>query len=159
MKNKKFEIVEINEIYVAGLAIRTSNKTEQELGEAGWIAATWAEVRQMSDPNLPAAIYTGYASNKDDKYTVVIGFQRGAADAYKAGEVISKIPAGKYAKFTRKGALNSVVFEAWQDVWQAEEAGHLERSYKADLELYPGMHEGGGEDMSNLTVELYIGIK
>ena len=153
------ELVDLNEAFVAGLAIRTSNKREQKLGAEGWIATTWAEARQMSDPNLPAAIYTGYAGDKDDKFTMVIGFQRKAMDDFKTGEVITKVPAGRYAKFTRKGALPSVVFEAWQDVWQAEKEGNLNRAYSADLEIYPGMREGSNEDMTNLTVELYIAIK
>ena len=156
MPNKNFEIVELDETYVAGLAIRTSNKTEQELAEKGWIATTWEEVRQMTDPNMPGAIYTGYAGGKDDKFTVVIGFKRSAIDDFKPGEVICKVPAGKYARFARKGPLSAAAIEAWQDVWKAEETGALQRAYTADLETYQGMSEG---NLSNLTVELYIAIE
>ena len=159
MAPKNFDIEVLEETYVAGLAVRTSNKTEQELAEKGWIATTWEEVRQMTSPNPPAAIYTGYEGDKDDKFTVVIGFQRSAIDDFKPGEVITKIPAGKYARFTRKGPLPNAVIEAWQDVWQAEESGMLQRAYTADLEIYPGMYESSGEDLSNLTVDLYIAIE
>ena len=153
------EIVELDEAYVDGLAIRTNNKTEQELGPNGWIAATWEEVKQMTDPNPPAGIYTGYAGDKDGNYTVVIGFRRPSADDLKPGEVISKIAAGRYAKFSRKGPMPNVVIDAWQAVWQAESDGKLSRAYTADLESYPGMAEDSGEDMTNMTVELYIAIK
>jgi predicted transcriptional regulator YdeE len=160
MANKEpFEITELPETYVAGLALRTNNKTEQALKDQGWIAKTWEEVRQMEDPNLPAAIYTGYAGDKNDDFSVVIGFQRDASDNFIPGEVISKVPAGTYARFTGKGPLPDVVVEAWQEVWKAEEEGKLQRAYSADLEIYPGMLEGSNEDMSNLTVELYIAIK
>ncbi len=151
-------VVELEEIYVAGLAIRTNNRTEQELGGNGWIAKTWDEVKEMTDPNPPAAIYTGYASDKDGDFSVVIGFRRSAAKDFKTGEIISKIPAGKYAKFSRKGPLPDVVIEAWKEVWQAEAEGKLNRAYTADLELYPGMGDGS-ENVNNLTVELYIAVK
>lgn len=109
----------------------------------------------MEDPNLPAAIYTGYAGDKDDNFTLVIGFQRESANDFKIGEVVSKVPAGKHARFSGKGSLPNVVIEAWQ----AEEEGTLDRAYSADLEMYPGMHEGSNENINDLTVELYIAIK
>ncbi len=154
-----FDIVELADTFVAGLAIRTNNKIEQELAEKGWIASTWDEVKEMTDPNPPAAIYTGYSSDKDGNYTVVIGFRRNSADDFKTGEVISKISAGRYAKFSRKGPMPNAVIEAWQAVWQAESAGELHRAYTADLEFYPGMGNDSGEDMTNMTVELYIAVK
>ena len=155
MTKQTFELKELPETYVAGLALRSNNRTEQELKEQGWIAKTWEEVRQMEGPNLPAAIYTGYAGDKDDNFTLVIGFQRESADDFKIGEVISKVPAGKYARFSHKGSLPNAAIEAWQAVWQAEEEGTLDRAYSADLE----MHEGSNENINDLTVELYIAIK
>ncbi|HMJ08567.1 MAG TPA: GyrI-like domain-containing protein [Pyrinomonadaceae bacterium] len=152
-----FEIVDLDEVYVAGLAVRTDNETEQKLAGGGWIATTWEEVRSMSDPNLPAAVYTGYASDRNGRFTVVIGFRRSSLNDLKAGEVITKVPSGKYAKFTLRGVLPNVVIEAWQSVWRAEEEGKLKRSYTADLELYSGMSEGGIE--KEMTVELYIAMK
>ncbi len=151
-----YEIVELSETYVAGLALRTSNKTEQELMDKGWIAITWDEVRRLKGPASPAAAYTGYtgSNGNNGNFTVVIGSERKSTEDFETGEVITRIPDGKYAKFTKTADTPAhAAFSTWQEVWQAEEDGGLQRTYTADLELY------SGEYGNKLTVTLYIAIK
>ncbi|MGH9819927.1 MAG: GyrI-like domain-containing protein, partial [Pyrinomonadaceae bacterium] len=150
-----FEIVELEETCVAGLPIRTNNRMEQELADRGWIAKAWDEIKKRSDPNMPAVIYTGYSNDRNGDFSVVIGFRRSSATDFNPCEVIAKVGAGKFAKFTHVGAMPYAVIEAWQAVWWAEDNGSLHRAYTADLELYSGMTDSSGE----MTVELFIAIK
>lgn len=122
---QQFEIVELSETFIAGLALRTNNKIEQELTDRGWIAKTWKEVREAKRYAMPAAAYTSYSSGSDDNFTMVIGSERKSAQDVKAGEVITIIPAGKYASFCESGAVPDVVLKAWQAVWRREDTTRL----------------------------------
>jgi len=154
---KHDEIVSLPETYVAGLAFRTKNELEQNPA-TGWIAKTWGRVGAMKNPNPPAAVLTDYESDKDGYFTEVVGFRRNSANDFGPGEVLTKIPAGRYAKFSNSGKLPEVVIEAWKAVWQAEKDGSLKRAYTTDLETYPGMGKNG-LNPDTVTVELYIAIK
>ncbi len=154
---KHYEIVSLPETYVAGLAFRTKNELEQNPA-TGWIAKTWARLRTMKNPNPPAAVYTDYESDHHGHFTGVAGFTRNSANEFSPGEVLAKVPAGRYAKFVNMGKLPEVVIAAWQAVWQAEKDGSLKRAYTTDLEAYPGM--GKAEfNPDKITVELYIAIE
>lgn len=155
--SKEYEIVSRPETYVAGLAFRTKNELEQN-PTTGWIAKTWARLRTMKNPNPPAAVYTDYESDHYGYFTGVAGFTRNSADDFSAGEVLAKVPAGRYAKFVNTGKLPEVVIAAWQVVWQAEKDGSLQRAYTTDLETYPNMREAMNNP-DKVTVELYIAIK
>jgi predicted transcriptional regulator YdeE len=154
---KNYEIVSLPETYVAGLAFRTKNELEKD-PSTGWIAKTWARLREMKNPNPPAAIYTDYESDWKGYFTVVAGFTRHSANDFAPGEVLAKAPAGRYAKFVNTGKLPEVVIEAWMAVWQAEKDGSLKRAYTTDLEIYPAMGKAG-MNPDKITVELYIAIK
>lgn len=154
---KNYEIVSLPETYVAGLAFRTKNELEQNPA-TGWIAKTWGRVRTMKNPNPPAAVSTDYDSDYHGYFTEVVGFTRNSANEFAPGEVLAKVPAGRYAKFVNTGKLPEVVIEAWQTVWQAEKDGSLERAYTTDLEIYPNMREAV-RNPDKVTVELYIAIK
>jgi len=91
-------------------------------------------------------------------FTEVVGFRRNSANEFGPGEVLAKVPAGRYAKFVNSGKLPEVVIAAWQAVWQAEKEGSLKRAYTTDLEIYPGMDKSGS-NLDKITVELYIAIK
>ncbi len=154
---KEFEIVSLPETYVAGLSFRTKNELEQNPA-TGWIAKTWARVRTMKNPNPPAAVSTDYESDYHGYFTEVVGFKRHSANDFGPGEVLAKVPAGRYAKFVNTGKLPEVVIEAWKAVWQAEQDGSLKRAYTTDLETYPGMGKAG-MNLDKVTVELYIAVK
>ncbi len=156
-KLKGFDIVSLPETYVAGLAFRTKNELEMDPA-TGWIAKTWARVREMKNPNLPAAVLTDYESNKDGYFTEVVGFQRKSVSDFNPGEVLARVPSGRYAKFVRTGKLPDSVIEAWKAVWDAEANGSIRRAYTTDLKTYrpTGKAQLG---LDNATVELYIAIK
>jgi predicted transcriptional regulator YdeE len=154
---KNYEMVSLPETYVAGLTFRTKN-TLEENPTTGWIAKTWARLREMKNPNPPAAVYTDYEGDWQGFFTAVAGFTRNSANDFNAGEVLTKVPAGRYAKFTNTGKLPDCVIDAWKAVWQAEKEGSLKRAYTTDFETYPAMDKAG-PNLANVTVELYIAIK
>jgi predicted transcriptional regulator YdeE len=154
---KNYEIVSLPETYVAGLAFRTKNELEVD-PSTGWIAKTWARLREMKNPNPPAAIYTDYEGDWKGYFTAVAGFKRKSVNDFSAGEVLAKVPSGRYAKFVKTGKLPDCVIDAWKAVWQAEKDGSLTRAYTTDLETYPTMAKAR-PNLDNVTVELYIAIK
>jgi predicted transcriptional regulator YdeE len=154
---KRFEIETLPEMYVAGLAVRTKNELEMNPATA-MIGPTWERLRQIANPNPPAAIYTDFESDNAGYYTLVAGFLRKSAADFKAGEVMTKLPAGKYAKFLAVGPMPDAAINAWTQVWEAENSGSLKRAYASEIETYPDIAESM-KNPSQMKVAVYISIK
>lgn len=142
-----FEVVELPATYVTGYTIRTNNQNEQDPA-TGWILKTWQRVRQEQFAGAPAAALLDYENNSAGYFSEVIGHECGGQDDLEPSQVLAKIPAGSYAKFTASGQMPNIVLDTWKTVWQAEKSGDIKRSYTTDFERYPNNH----------TVELYIAI-
>ena len=70
--------------------------------------------------------------------------------------VLKDIPAGRYAVITtQKGPFPKVIPEAWLEIFKLEEERKLNRSYRADFELY----DERALDPQNGQVDIYIGLK
>lgn len=139
-------MVTLSQIYVRGYVIRTRNDIEQTPN--GQIGKTWERVRQKA-PTHPAAALFEYENDSNGYFTEIIGEECTALDELEQNEAVTRVPSGRYAKFSKQGKMPDIVLEAWQEVWQAEKSGVLQRAYTVDFERYPG------EDQ----VELYIAIK
>lgn len=141
-------MVDLPEILVAGLAVRTSNGLEQD-PKTGVLAKTWQRASQKQHSGSVAAGLTDYESDSTGFYTEIIGQEINSVDDLPPQAVLVRVPAGKYAKFRVEGDMPKIVMEAWSKVWQAEKDNTLQRAYTTDLERYP---EPG-------AVELYIAVK
>ncbi len=147
---------------VIGIAVRTTNKAEFEGN--GLIAELWqhffaeqvyAKVPHRADNNI-MALYTEYAGNKDDMYTVILGVRVTKVEEIPMGMVAHHVPAQDYAIFTsQKGQMPTVVVDTWQKIWSQENSGILKRAYHTDYELY----DERSSDPQNAQVDIYIGIK
>ena len=148
-----YEIVEIEEKKVAGLKIRTTNEDMKCLGD---MSELW---QKFFGENLPGAIsnsvgacsygvYNHYESDLSKPYDYLAGLEIKRSDSSYESSII---PAGIYARFTAKGNIQQVVGELWQQVWSTD----LNRSYLCDYECY----HNDSPDMSNQTVEIFIGLK
>lgn len=142
-----FETVDLPEILVAGLAVRTSNKLEQD-PTTGVLAKTWERVSQKQYPGPVAATLTDYESDSTGMYAETIGHEISSVNDLLPQDVLTRVPAGTYAKCRVEGEMPQIVMEAWSKVWQAEKDKMLQRAYTTDLERYP---EPG-------VVELYIAV-
>jgi predicted transcriptional regulator YdeE len=158
------KIVEGKEFSVLGIEARTNNA--KEMTNDGVIPRQWgrffaegilAKIPDKVDSTI-YAVYTDYASDRRGDYTVFIGAKVSDTSAIPAGMVAKRVPAGRYAVVTSaKGPVQSVVPQAWQQIWSLEDKSQLggARSYRADFETY----DRRSRDPQDSQVDIYIGLK
>lgn len=156
-------IVEREEMYVAGIAARTSNAREMT-GDAG-IPKLWERFWQESiqhripgkiEPNTIYGCYTDYVNGAAGEYTMLIGSRAGSLDELPDGLASITLPAAKYAVFTSaRGPIAKVVVDTWQAIWKWSAAAGMERTYSGDFELY----DERSSNPEDAQVEIYIAIR
>jgi len=148
---------------VIGIEARTSNA--REMTANGIIAKQWArfwgenlseEIPNRIDSTI-LAVYSDYASDKDDEYSFLIGARVMPESAVPGGMVTRNILVGRYAVFTsERGPVENVVADVWQKIWAAKQAElGGERAYQADFEVY----DERARDPGNAQVDINMGIK
>jgi predicted transcriptional regulator YdeE len=159
------EVIQLEGFEVVGIATRTNNAKES--GPDGAIPRLWQRVMQEHFlDSIPGkldqsiyAVYTGYASDANGDYTLVIGAKvRPSPDRLiPRGMVMKTVPAGRYAVFTsERGPVAQVVVETWKKIWAYyQSSDHGARAYRADFELY----DQRAADPANAQVDIYIGVK
>ena len=152
------DIVDEAEFVVIGIAARTSNA--REMTTEAIIGKQWGRfLQEYLLGQLPnkvdsaiVAVYTDYARDQDGEYTFVIGARVKAGAETPAGMVAKIVPAGRYAVFlSERGPVGEVVRKTWQRVW----AAGIDRSYRADYEVY----DERAADPENAVVEVRVGVK
>ncbi len=102
------------------------------------------------------ALYSDYASDRNDEYGYVIGAMVEEGTVAPAGLVGKRVQGGQYAVFTSdQGPLPKVVPRAWQKLSELEDQGKIKRAYKTDFEIY----DQRAKDPQNAQVDIYIGLK
>ena len=148
-----YEIVNVEEKMVAGIAVRTSNSSLNTTNAIGNLWKRFYEENIYSDisnkisPKL-FGVYTDYENNEKGEYTFLTCCAVSEKPMDKRLTVL-RIPAGRYAKFTVNGDVNKVVSEVWQAVWKLD----LPRSFVCDIEEYQN------SDITNAEINLYKGLK
>lgn len=144
-----FRIVDRAETLVAGLPVRSPRRAlgqpiDPRLGRA------WSAVLKGDVVGPFASTYTDHAEDVGSYYTQTVGFCCDSLDTVPPGYVVSRLPAGKYAKFSVVGdGFTDIFADLWQQIWAAERDGLIERSFTGDFECYP--HAFG--------IDLYIAIR
>jgi len=144
-----YEIVNLGQKTVVGVSAVTGN-ADPKMGEI--ISGLW---KKLYEGGINAAI-----KNKSNEYA--IGLYSDYSDGqYRvtAGNEVSKpendeltvkiIPAGKYAKFSIHGHMQTAVAEAWGKIWKM----NLNRSYTGDFEEYLN------SDWENADIDIYIALQ
>lgn len=145
-----YEIVILEEKYVAGLTARTGNTDPNCPAIIGGLWQKFMEddiaanMKQILSPH-PIGLYSDYDA---ETYDVTIGMV--VAQNENPELSVKTIPAGKYAKFTIKGDVVTAVQDAWSEIWQMP----LPRSYTADFEEYLTHNEDGTAD-----INIYVALK
>jgi len=85
---------------------------------------------------------------QDGRSAAVLGYDVSGLDAVEPGDVIAKVPAGKYAKFTVSGKPYDLTRTAWAEVAKAETSGVITRSHTTDLERF----------IDAESVEIYVSL-
>lgn len=153
------------EIKLVGLKTRTNNKTEFNSMEGKIFPCVQQyfgeqlanKIANRTQPGTTLCVYTEYESDHNGDYTYYIGEIVDSFDGVPENLHTLIIPPQKYAKFTTNpGPMPNVLRDAWQAIWNmnSDDFGG-ERTYIADYEVY----DERAHDHSNLTLDIYIGIK
>lgn len=150
----QYEIVNLNEKIVAGFSARTNNTSPKMSSVIGGLwqklydknGCEWLTNR-VNDKAV--GIYTNYAGNHLDDYTVITACEVKSSENIPDNMEIHKIPEGKYAKFIVRGNMITAVSEFWQKLWNL----NLDRSFICDFEEYQNA------DSENAEIHIYIGLK
>lgn len=127
---------------LTGVAVRTSNLRES--GPEAQIPSLWERyfasgLQQkpgLKNPSVLYALYTDYESDVNGEYTLLLGHETERAVSER-GENSAAVPEAAYIKFTSKrGPVQRVVIELWQEIWAFFQNAELERTYSGDFERY-----------------------
>jgi predicted transcriptional regulator YdeE len=146
----------INEFYVIGIAVRTSN----ENGQSGidipklWEAFIGENMIDQIPNKLNSTIYCMYTDYEKDHtrpYTTILGCRVENLTDIPENMVGKTVERANYTKYIAKGNLaEGVVFSQWVKIWDAD----LPRAFTTDFEVY-------GEKAQNsqqAEVEIFIAL-
>lgn len=157
-------IVQLNEMQVAGLQIRTSNEAERQgKGEIGELWQRYyreghhAQTPHQTEPGFVLGVYSNYESDETGSYSLLVGVEVEKGRSEPEGLTVVTIPAATYAVFTtRKGPVVEVVQEAWGQIWDWSKKTGNKRTFSADFERYDGKRCANPQEAQ---VDLYIAIE
>lgn len=144
-----YDIVYLEQKIVVGISAVTSNDSP-EMGTV--IGGLWEKLYQggvndtIKNIKNPFAIGL-YSDYEDDHYCVTVGKEVSSVDNNDL--VVKIIPAGKYAKFSIHGNMQTAVSETWCKIWELD----LDRSFTGDFEEYLNA------DFENGDIDIYIALK
>ena len=150
----EYEIIELAEKTVAGIAARTNNSSPDMTAVIGGLWSTFFSPGVCTAITgrknaFTLGIYTDYAGTEKDDYTVIAGCEVQADAAVPAPLTLRKLPAGKYARFTVRGNAHTAVAAFWQELW----AMKLPRAFTCDFEEYRT------SDMEHAEIFIYVSLR
>ncbi len=149
--------VQIKPFMLIGISIRTSNKDGRALKDIGNLWTSFMSNNILDKipnklDNTIYSLYTDYASDHTEPYTVILGCKVEHLNEIPAGMTGKSFDGGKYLLITAIGNLmEGLVAQEWMKIWNME----LDRDYVADFETY-------GESAANphnAEVNFFIGLK
>lgn len=148
-----YEIVELKEKTVAGLAARTNN-LPPEMGAV--IGGLWKQFygegiygqlkHKVSGKAM--GIYSDYAGDETGDYTITVACEVEDADGLPEGVTAMTIPGGRYARFVVYGDMQAAVARFWQELWEMD----LDRAFTYDFEEYQD------DSMEETCIHMYIAL-
>ncbi|WP_338769862.1 GyrI-like domain-containing protein [Nocardia vulneris] len=138
-----FEIVTLDESLVAGLTVPLAGR-EVTARDLDLVNFTWDRylAREKNVPRVAAYI------GQNDHAVAVLGYEISGMAEMDAGDVLTRVPQGRYAKFVVSDKPYDLLRTAWAQVRKAESAGTITRSHTAELERYTGP----------TSVEVYVSL-
>lgn len=138
-----FEIVTLDESLVAGLTVPLAGR-EVTARDLDLVNFTWDRYLAR-EKNIPrVAAYIG----QHDHAVAVLGYQVESMAEMDPGDVLTRVPQGRYAKFVVTDKPYDLLRTAWAQVRKAESAGTITRSHAAEIERYTGP----------TSVEVYVSL-
>ncbi|AYF76052.1 AraC family transcriptional regulator [Nocardia yunnanensis] len=138
-----FEIVTLEDFLVGGLTIPLAGR-EVTARDLDLVNFTWDRYLAREKKAERVAAYIG----QHDHAVAVLGYQLSGLGDLDTGDVVTRIPAGRYAKFVVSDKPYDLLRTAWAKVAKAENAGTITRSHTAEIERYTGP----------TSVEVYVSL-
>ncbi|HTK22453.1 MAG TPA: effector binding domain-containing protein [Mucilaginibacter sp.] len=146
-RNVLFEQITSPGIFVAGIAVRTTNQDNRAQADIGNL---WAKFMSENIAGQIAArlsddiycVYTDYENDHTGWYTAVLGCRIENPDD-SDGMFTALIPKGSYRLYKPQGEIPVCVVSTWQQIWN----DCCGRNYIADYDLYRGD-----------KAEIYVGV-
>lgn len=143
-----FSVVERPETLVAGTVLRSPAMAIEGVRRVR-VEQAWREMLTRQLPGPTGTAYIDFLPEMESYQTHILGYQCKTIDDLQPGDILARVPAGKYAVFTASGAnLGDVIAGLWTRIWEAEERERIKRAYTGDFEQYP----------SRDSVEVYVAI-
>ena len=127
----EFDILTLDDSFVAGLTVPLAGR-EVTRKDLDLVNFTWDRYLARSKSGPRVAAYVA----QDGRSAAVLGYDVASLDDVEPGDVIAKIPAGRYAKFAISGKPYDLTRTAWAEVAKAENSGLITRSHVVDLERF-----------------------
>ncbi|MEV6138671.1 effector binding domain-containing protein [Nocardia sp. NPDC051990] len=132
-----FNVVERPETLVAGTVLR-SPALAVEGPRRAKVEEAWKRNLARTLPGPPTTAYVDHAPEINSYLTHIVGYRCHTLSDLLPGDVLARVPAGRFARFTLSGDnLGDTIVTIWRAVWDAEAAGRLVRGYTGDVEHYP----------------------
>jgi predicted transcriptional regulator YdeE len=151
------EKISLAEIKLIGLSLgrKTTNENGQSAIDCGshwqkFEAGKYADRIPNKTSDEVFAVYHVYDGDHTAPYSYFIGCKVDSNAVAPVGMNSLIIPKADYVKIIVKGIMPDCVANAWRDIW----AGNLERTYRADFEIY----DEGSKDWNAAEVGIYVGV-
>ena len=150
-----YEIVNLEEKRVVGLAARTNNQSPEMgaviggLWEKFYGEGVYAQIENKTSDKV-LGIYTDYAGGAMDDYTIMVAGEAAESETMPKDTIVKTIPAGRYAKFVVKGDMHTAVANCWMEIWSMD----LPRTFISDFEEYQDDCMDGDAE-----IHIYVGLK
>jgi hypothetical protein len=138
-----FEIVTLTDSLVGGLTVPLAGR-EVTARDLDLVNFTWDRYLSREKTAARVAAYIG----QNDHAVAVLGYEFGTLDDLDTGDVLTRVPGGRYAKFVVSDKPYDLLRTAWAKVAKAEAAGTITRSHTAEVERYTGP----------TSVEVYVSL-
>jgi predicted transcriptional regulator YdeE len=152
-RNTPFEQITKPGIFVAGIAVRTTNQDGRAQNDIGNLWAKFMSeniagqiTARLSDDTY--CVYTDYENDHTGWYTAVLGCRIESPDD-SDGMFTALIPKGSYRLYKPSGKFPECVENTWREIWRDCPS----RSYIADYDLY----KAGANSFETTETEIYVG--
>ncbi|MFR9750396.1 GyrI-like domain-containing protein [Nocardia sp. 004] len=143
-----FNVVDQPETLVAGTVLR-SPALAVEGPRRAKAEEAWKRNRARRLPGPPTTAYVDHAPEINSYLTHIIGYRCHSLTDLLPGDVLARVPAGRFARFIASGDhIGDTIVSVWRAVWDAEASGRLVRAYTGDWEHYP----------DERTVEVFVAL-
>jgi|SRR5450755_2936612 predicted transcriptional regulator YdeE len=150
-----FKLTELNQFYIIGISIRTTNVNNKSLKDIGELFGKFIG-QNISDiiPNKLTddiyCVYTDYESDFKGPYTTIIGCKVVSLEDTPAGLIGKMIPDSKYQVYKSTGNLTVNLGKTWEGIWRSD----ISRRYSADFDIYGEK----ARDIENAEVDTYVAV-